>query len=230
MRDENDPREAARFAMTNDPDERHRLAVIASRNNGGGSRGRRGNREALTPDELREWAERVQEAARLAGERYVALRQLREAEEAAGVAQRRAQRAEASLRRLQQRLEAGGLYAGQRRTPNRPTHVEVEREAWGIVKRDAVARGLTVAAVVGALVTDAVTNGLPATERRCEGAGDRPVGRQAQRFARLFIDDASWTAFRAVAVDAAVSIARAIGLVIEAEARRLGWSPTDGHR
>lgn len=219
-----------RVSPTNTPDDVHRLAVIASRNNGGGSRGRRGNLEALTPDELREWTERVQESARLAQERYEALHQLRAAEEAAGVAERRAQRAEASLRRLQERLEAGGPYAGQRRTPNRPTHVEVDREAWATVKRDAVVRGLTVAAAVGALVSDAVANGSPAARPRREGAGDRPVGRQAQRFARLFIDDASWGAFRSVAVNAAVSIARAIGLVVEAEARRLGWSPTDGHR
>src|SRR5438128_919101 len=111
MRDENDPREAARFAMTNDPDDVHRLAAIASRNNGDGSGGRRGNREALTPEELREWTERVQEAARFARERYVALRQLREAKEAAAVAERRAERADASLRRLQERLDAGGRYA-----------------------------------------------------------------------------------------------------------------------
>lgn len=130
MRYENDSRGADRFAMTNDPDDAHRLAVTPSRDNVGGSRGRRGNPEALSPEELRQWAERVQQAAQLARERYVALRQLREAEEAAGVAERRAQRAEESLKRLRERLEAGGLYAGQRRTPNRPTHVEVDAEAW----------------------------------------------------------------------------------------------------
>ena len=227
MRDENDPREVPRFAMTNDPDDVHRLAVIASRNNGGGSRGRRGNPEALTPDELREWTERVQHAAKLARERYVALRQLREAEEAAGVAEHRAQRAEESLQRMRERLEAGGRYAGQRRTPNRPTHVEVDRDAWAVVKRDATAREVTVAATVGALVTQAVTNSISAGE---PASGDQTHGRQAQRYARLFIDDNTWTAFRTAAVDAAVTTARAVGLVVEAEARRLGWSPTDGHR
>jgi hypothetical protein len=228
MRDENDPREVTRFAMTNDPDDVHRLAVIASRNNGGGSRGRRGNPEALTPDELREWTERVQQAAQLARERYVALRQLREAKEAAAVAERRAERADASLRRLQERLDAGGLYAGQRRTPNRPTHVEVDAEAWAVVKRDATARSLTVAAAVGALLTEAVTGGIPT--RHHGASDDQTVGRQAQRYARLIVDDATWTAFRAAAVDAAVTTARAVGLVVEAEARRLGWSSTDGHR
>lgn len=228
MRDENEPREDPRFAMTNDPDDVHRLAVIASRNNGGGSRGRRGNPEALTADELHEWIERVEHAAQLARERFVALRQLREAEEAARVAERRAQRAEESLQRLRERLESGGRYAGQRRTPNRPTHVEVDGETWSTVKRDAASRSLTVAAAVGALVTDAVTNGIPAGDRdaRC----DETVGRQAQRYARLFVEDDTWTAFRAAAVDAAATIARAVGLVVEAEARRLGWSPTDGHR
>jgi hypothetical protein len=226
MRDENDPREVPRFAMTNDPDDVHRLAVIPSRDSGGGSRGRRGNREALTPEELREWAEQVQRAAQLARERYVALRRLREAEEAAVVAERRARRAEESLQRLRERLEAGGRYAGQRRTPNRPTHVEVDPGAWAVVKRDAAARGLTVAAAVGALATDAVTSGIPGHER----AGGDQVGRRAQRYARLFIDDDTWTAFRAAAVDAAVSTARAVGLVVEAEARTLGWSSTDGHR
>lgn len=227
MRDENDPREVPRFAMTNDPDEAHRLAVIPSRDNGGGSRGRRGNREALTPDELREWAEQVQQAAQLARERYVALRQLREAEEAAGVAERRSQRAEEALQRLRERLEAGGLYADQRRTPNRPTHVEVDGEAWSTVKRNAMARGVTVAAAAGALVTDAVTSGIPPHDPLGGGA---VVGRQAKRYARLFVDDDTWRAFRAAAVDAAVTTARAVGLVVEAEARRLGWSSTDGHR
>jgi hypothetical protein len=228
MRDENDPREVTRFATTNNPDDVHRLAVIPSRDNGGGSRGRRGNPEAVTPDELREWVERVQQAAQLARERYVALRQLREAKEAAAVAERRAERADASLRRLQERLDAGGRYAGQRRTPNRPTHVEVDGDAWSTVKRDATARSLTVAAAIGALVTDAVTNGIPTGDR--DAISDGTVGRQAQRYARLFVDDDTWTAFRAVAVDTAVTTARAIGLVVEAEARRLGWSPTDGHR
>jgi hypothetical protein len=165
MRDENDPREVPRFAMTNDPDDVHRLAVIPSRDNGGGSRGRRGNPEALTPEELREWAERIQQAAQLARERYIALRQLREAKEAAAVAERRAERADASLRRLQERLDAGGRYAGRRRTPNRPTRVEVDGDAWATVKRDATARNLTVAAAVGALVTDAVTKGIPTGDR-----------------------------------------------------------------
>lgn len=228
MRDESDPREVPRFATTNNPDDVHRLAVIPSRDNGGGSRGRRGNPEALTPDELREWIERVQQAAQLARERYVALRQLREAKEAAAVAERRAERADAALRRLQDRLDVGGRYAGQRRTPNRPTHVEVDGEAWATVKRDATARSLTVAAAVGALLTDAVTSGIPACDR--DAGGDQTVGRQAQRYARLFVDDDTWTAFRAAVVDAAVTTARAVGLVVEAEARRLGWSPTDGHR
>jgi hypothetical protein len=227
MRDDIDPREAPRFAMTNDPDDVHRLAVIPSRDNERGSRGRRGNVEALSPDELREWTEHVEHGAQLARERSFALRRLREAKEAAAVAERDAERADASLRRLQERLEAGGLYAGQRRTPNRPTHVEVDREAWSTVKRSAAARSLTVAAAVGALVAEAATVGIS-----CENpAGtDQVVGRQARRYARLFIEDDKWTAFRAAAVDAAVTTARAVGLVVEAEARRLGWSPTDGHR
>lgn len=228
MRDENDAREADRFAMTNDPDDAHRLAVIPPRDNDGGSRGRRGNPEALTPDELREWTGQVQQAAQLARQRYLGLRQLREAEEAAGVAERRAQRAETSLRRLQERLQAGGLYGGQPRTPNRPTHVEVDGAAWAVVKRDATARGVTVAAAVGSLVASAVTNGIPSGDKT--GNGDQADGRKAQRYARLFVDDARWTAFRAAAIDATVSTARSVGLVVEADARKLGWSPTDGHR
>lgn len=196
MHYENDSRGADRFAMTNDPDDAHRLAVSPSRDNGGGSRGRRGNPEALSPEELRQWAERVQQAAQLARERYVALRQLREAEEAAGVAERRAQRAEESLQRLRERLEAGGLYAGQRRTPNRPTHVDVDAGAWAVVKRDAATRDLTVAAAVGALVSEAATSGIPADDR---ASGGQVGGRQAQRYARLFIDDDKWTAFRMAA-------------------------------
>lgn len=47
----------------------------------------------------------------------------------------------------------------------------------------------------------------------------------AHRFARLFVDDETWRAFRARAVEAEVTVARLVGLVVESEARRVGWRP-----
>lgn len=88
----------------------------------------------------------------------------------------------------------------------------------------------SVGDVVGELVAAAANTGLPAernSERHPERA--RETGRRASRYARLFLpDDDTWPRFRARAVDASVSTARAVGLVVEHEARRLGWRPEAG--
>jgi hypothetical protein len=47
-----------------------------------------------------------------------------------------------------------------------------------------------------------------------------------QRFARLVrVDIETWTLFRLTAFDAHVTTTRILGLVVEREARRLGWRP-----
>src|SRR5947209_6351111 len=103
MRDANDPtREAERFAMTNDPDEAHRLAVIAFGNNGS-----RGNHavdvERDDPEAMEELANQLRAEAERAWERADALAELRDAELRAAVAARREQRAEASYERQAER-------------------------------------------------------------------------------------------------------------------------------
>ena len=159
--------------------------------------------------------------------------ELADAEYAADVVRRRLERTQRSYRRrsdLEARRAAGGLYAGQRRSPNRPTHVEVDDRAWSTLKQKAARQGRVVGEVVGDLVAGAADAGIP-PERTSEHRSERSAasGRRAARYARLFLpDDDTWPRFRARAADASVSIARAVGLVVEQEARRLGWRPEAG--
>jgi hypothetical protein len=139
----------------------------------------------------------------------------------AEVQRRRIQRKVASTKRqarIAERKAAGGFYVGQLRSPNRATHVEVDDEAWALVKRDALRRSVTVAAAVAVLVANASTDALSATRKRERVSED---GRRARRFARLFLTDTDWSAFRALCDEASVPVARGVGLVVEREARRL---------
>jgi hypothetical protein len=73
---------------------------------------------------------------------------------------------------------------------------------------------------VGRLVCDAVArNALPrVVQQECC---------VTQRFVRLLrLDVDTWTTFRAMAVDAHVTSTRMVGVLVEAEARRLGWRRT----
>lgn len=122
---------------------------------------------------------------------------------------------------------AAERYFRDRRSPNRPTHVEVDESAWRVVKAEAARQRLLVGDVVGLLVKTAVDKGLP-PQREPQRDPQRPrsQGRRAGRFARLLgVDDKTWLEFRALAIDAHVSTARAVGLVVEADARELGWGP-----
>lgn len=182
------------------------------------------------PAALRRQAAELRAATAQALSLEAAAAELLDAEHQADVVRRRIERAGASYRRradLEARRAAGGLYAGERRSPNRPTHVEVDDHAWTILKARAARHGRAVGEVIGDLVATAAAAGLP-TERDPERRSERRSsgGRRAARYARLFLpDDDTWPRFRARAVDASVSIARAVGLVVEHEARRLGWRP-----
>lgn len=95
--------------------------------------------------------------------------------------------------------------------------VEVLGDSYGGVAEEA---GDVFVVVVGQLVTEAVDRGLPAPD----GSQRELSARQPQqRFARLFLDDELWLRFRAMAVDAGISAKRAVGLLVEAAARRLVW-------
>lgn len=231
-----DAREPYGFALTSSPQEGTDLPLSPSGNNG-----IRGNHDGeFDPDDpvvIRRLAKRLRREAEDAWEHQDALAELREAEYLAGVAFRRERRVEDSFERhreRERRRAAGGLFAGQQRSPNRPTHVEVADDAWRVVKAAALEAQLTVSEAVGRLVAAAAESGVPAepavfgSPGSAEGVRERLAGRRAARFARLFVDDDTWGRFRGTAVDAAVSTARAVGLVVEAEARRLGWSQPDG--
>lgn len=229
------------------PRERHRLAVSAighsgnQRNHGGPGLFLREAVELLSfevapsndPAALRQRAAALRAATARALALEAAAAELADAEYDAAVVRRRLERTERSYRRrsdLETRRAAGGLYAGQPRSPNRPTHVEVDDRAWATLKRKAARQGRAVGEVVGDLVASAADGGIP-PERTSERWSERPAGggRRAARYARLFLpDDDTWSRFRARAVDASVSIARAVGLVVEDEARRRGWRPEAG--
>jgi hypothetical protein len=199
-----------------------------------------GTFESGDPETLRRRAAEVRLATAFAMRLEDSALELRAAEEEAAIVRRRIQRSEKAYRRrtdLEAKRAAGGLYAGQRRSPNRPTHVEVDDSAWNTLKARAARRGRSLGEFVGDLVAAAAAAGLP-PERRSERRTERAlpsgrttgrVGRRASRYARLFLpDDETWPRFRAQAVDASVSTARAVGLVVEHEARRLGWRPETG--
>lgn len=44
-------------------------------------------------------------------------------------------------------------------------------------------------------------------------------GRQARLFARIAVDDETWTMFRAIALQREVTLARAVGMLVEGSAR-----------
>jgi hypothetical protein len=199
-----------------------------------------GTFESHDPEAVRLRAAEVRLATAFALRLEESALELRDAEEEAALVRRRIQRSEKAYRRridLEARRAAGGLYAGQRRSPNRPIHVEVDDGAWATLKAKAARRGRALGEDVGDLVAAAADAGLPperSSERRTEralpthGTTGR-LGRRASRYARLFLpDDGTWPKFRARAVDASVSTARAVGLVVEHEARRLGWRPEAG--
>jgi len=116
------------------------------------------------------------------------------------------------------RKAAGGCYVGQRRSPNRPTHVEVDEDAWSAVKRDALRRGVALATIVGALVADVPAVSLAASAAMPIVTGG---GRRARRFARLFITDDAWRDFRVRCEGAGVTVARGVGVAVELEAARI---------
>jgi hypothetical protein len=88
-----------------------------------------------------------------------------------------------------------------------------------VLKGEAVRRRTSVGYLVGRLVADVVRQStLPRIP-----ADDRCV---TQRFARVVrVDVETWTSFRSMAFDAHVTTTRMLGLVVEREARRLGWRP-----
>lgn len=184
-------------------------------------------RTVRIPDELRAWAASVREARLAALELEEAGIEYDEAASKAAVARRRIEKRAAIARRqadVEAQRAAGGMYVGEARSPNRPAHVQVDASAWAVVKSNAVRRRIAVAEAVAQLVIEAIEHGVRPQHRALFRPEQPSVrGRRAQRFARLFVDDETWCAFRSLAIDSGVTTARLLGVVVEVEAHRLGW-------
>jgi hypothetical protein len=220
-------------AVVDSQQEAHRLAVIEIDN--GGSVGstltlfeqavekvaeRPAPPSPLSPDAMRAEAATMRREIAKATALAEAAWALRDAEIEAAALRRRLQRSiAAEQRRLEreQRRAEGGLYANQPRSDGRPARLAVDPEAWDVLKARSIRRRTSVGYLVGRLVADVVShNALPAVHRH-----DR---RATQRFVRLIdLDVETWTSFRAMALDAHLTTTRLLGVVVEHEARRLGW-------
>ena len=130
---------------------------------------------------------------------------LRRAEEATAKAVQQEQRRQELARRR-------AMPRADRRAPNKPVRVDVDPEAWDVVKRRALQDGRKVAEAIGELVT--------------QPPGPFPVhpgARPQRRFARLFIRHLDWVILRVIAAQESVTVTRLIGVIVEHEAKRLGW-------
>jgi len=174
---------------------------------------------------LRERAEQLRDRMSHVSEIEHAVLEYRDALYQAGVMQRRLLRHDAALHRrveIEKLRVDGTLSREERRFQNRPAHVDVDPSAWAAVKRDAIRRREPVGAHVGQLVVQFTDAGAPPPHSSVRTA--------EHRFARLTVDDDHWATFRGIAVDARVTTARLVGLVVEAEAVRLGWRAPGGAR
>jgi hypothetical protein len=132
---------------------------------------------------------------------------LRRAEESTARAVRQEQRRQEFARRR-------AMPRTDRRSPNKPARVDVNPEAWAVVKEHALQRGRKVAEVVGDLLVEP-----PGPFHSHSGA------RPERRFARVFIGHLDWVVLRVIAAQERVTVTRLIGVIVEHEAKRLGWTP-----
>lgn len=133
------------------------------------------------------------------------------------------QRVERERRRAERRVVSAD---GSRR--GRPVRIEVDDQAWAVLKREAVQRRVWLVWWLGDLVrveSDALAagsvSGPPSTRRRrSPGEGD-PLPRR--RFLRVDVDDDRWAGLRAAAVEAGLTVGRYVGELAEAAAYDAGW-------
>ena len=113
-----------------------------------------------------------------------------------------------------------------RRTATPPIHVEVDPNAWRRVKLDTLRQGSTLGEVVGELVhVEVGAGGQTIGEDFGEVSPVRPdpghpvPGRRASVFARIAIEDEVWLQFKTLTVERSLTVARAVGLLVERSAR-----------
>ena len=102
--------------------------------------------------------------------------------------------------------------------------VDVDPEAWETVKRDGVRRRWWMGALVGELVRVAVQDGVIPRNRPQQSSAQSDCAAalcKGRIFARIFVDEETWSQFRELALDAHVPIARLVGLLVEREARNI---------
>ena len=141
---------------------------------------------------------------------------------------------EQKVRALEQRAERERLRSerlaassdGSRR--GRPVRVEVDPEAWAVVKREAVRLRVWLVWWVGDLVRIEVdslaageVSGRPSTRRR-RSPGEETL-QPRRRFLRIDVGDEHWIAFRAAALDVDLGVGRYVGELAEAAAYDVGW-------
>jgi hypothetical protein len=141
---------------------------------------------------------------------------------------------ERRIRALEQRVERERGRAerrvvsadGSRR--GRPVRIEVDDEAWAVLKREAVRRRLWLVWWLGDLVRVEVealaagkVSGRPSSRRRRSPGEVDPQPRQ--RFLRIDVADSLWLELRAVALGSGVTVGRYLGELAEAVAYDAGW-------
>ena len=96
------------------------------------------------------------------------------------------------------------------------THVEVDPLVWRFLRAQAIRWHLSLGEVVGQLVRSAARGGIPVEVANAAVSRRRSRGTRATAFTRVSgIDNDTWTAFKADAAEACVTIARAVGILAE---------------
>jgi hypothetical protein len=172
-----------------------------------GTGGSRGTLDLGDPESLEEFARRYRERAERALALEEATAEYEDARYQAELVRRRIERKQTARVR---RRERG---TKDRHRANRPVKVEVDPHTWEDVKREAIRQRSSIGQFVGDLVCRSAQSGVK--PRR------KPAHDVVRRFARLVVDDETWTEFRVLAVHASVSTGRCVGLLVELEARRI---------
>jgi hypothetical protein len=167
-----------------------------------------GGVDVTNAESLEEFAKRYRERVERALALEAATIAYEDAKYRAGVVRRRIERKQAALE-----TRARGRDKPPRRRANRPVKVDVEEQAWQLVKRDALRHRKTVGEHVGGLVGAAVSD--PVRPRHLSQRAPQRM------FTRLIIDDETWGKFRVLAIDVGVSTGRLVGIIVEREARRI---------
>jgi hypothetical protein len=180
--------------------------------------------QRIDPAAVHAWVKAVRTGIGDRGERRRAARAIEQVlwEEYLTAEQVRREQERQARHRLAVEARADGSFwaaVEARRMAQRPTHVDVDPEAWKAVRQLAVRRGVTVGRLVGELVvreTQRLDRGGTPLSHSSGRRGPVGEGRRARRFARLEIDLGPWTTLRAGAIAGNLTAARYVGLLVEA--------------